>query len=153
MLTELFKNNIILNETMSNKKIFNSVFKELKIDLNSDNNINNSVIKNNYSEILSLLIYMISNYKSNYLPKIYLSVDDDMVEIGGKSNKKIIHTNLSENFFSSFDYFIKNFKQNHQTLNKLKSIPTCYNNINLKPLGNFRVKIIELFSSFFPYLK
>ena len=153
MLTELFENNIILNETMSNKKIFNSVFKELKIDLNSDNNINNSVIKNNYSEILSLLIYMISNYKSNYLPKIYLSVDDDMVEIGGKSNKKIIHTNLSENFFSSFDYFINNFKQNNQTLNKLKSIPTCYNNINLKPLGIFRVKIIELFSSFFPYSK
>ena len=56
MLTELFENNIILNEIMSNKKIFNSVFKELKIDLNSDNNINNSVIKNNYSEILSLII-------------------------------------------------------------------------------------------------
>ena len=153
MLIELFENKIILDEVMINKRIFNLIFKELKIDLNSETNINNSKIKTNYSEILTLLIYMISNYKNHYLPKIDLSNEEDMVEIGGKSNKKIIHTSLSENFFSSFNYLMNNFKQNKESLNKLISIPTCYNNVNLKPLGSFRIKIIELFACCFGYFK
>ena len=153
MLIELFDNKIILDEIMINKKIFNSVFKELKTDLNSNENINNSFIKNNYTEILTLINFMISNYKNNHLPKIEISQEDDMVEIGGKSNQKIIHTNLSENFFSSFNYLINNFKQNKDTIKKLISIPTSYNNNKIKPLGNFRIKLIDLFSAFFPYLK
>ena len=153
MLIELFDNKIILDEIMINKKIFNSVFKELKTDLNSNENINNSFIKNNYTEILTLINFMILNYKNNHLPKIEISQEDDMVEIGGKSNQKIIHTNLSENFFSSFNYLINNFKQNKDTIKKLISIPTSYNNNKIKPLENFRIKLIDLFSAFFPYLK
>ncbi len=153
MLIELFENKIILDEVMINKRIFNLIFKELKIDLNSETNINDSKIKTNYSEILTLLIYMISNYNNHYLPKIDVSNEEDMVEIGGKSNNKIIHTSLSENFFSSFNYLMNNFKQNKETLNKLIDIPTCYNNINIKPLGSFRIKIIELFACCFRYFK
>ena len=71
MLIELFENKIILDEVMNNKRVFNLIFKELKIDLNSEININNSKIKTNYSELLTLLIYMISNYKNHYVPKIF----------------------------------------------------------------------------------
>ena len=153
MLIELFENKIILDEVMNNKRVFNLIFKELKIDLNSEININNSKIKTNYSELLTLLIYMISNYKNHYVPKIDLSNEEDMVEIGSVSNRKIIHTSFSENFFSSFNFLMNNFTQNKETLNKLISIPTCYNNINIKPLGSFRIKIIELFACCFGYFK
>ena len=153
MLTELFENKTILDEIINSKKIFNSIFKELKVDLNSNENINNTIIKSNYSEILSLLTYMISNTQTSHFPKNEICQDDDMVEIGGQTNKKIVHTNLSENFFSTFNNLIHNFKQNKETLKKLISIPTSYNNIKIKPLGSFRIKIIELFGSFFPYLK
>ncbi len=138
MLTDLFETKKILNETMENENIFTTLFSNLKVNLNLEENLNNLQIKNNYSEILSLLTFMISNSDNISKPKL-----DD--------NQKIIHTNLSENILNTFDNFIDNYNQKEETFSKLNPIKSVFNESEIKPLGIFRVKIIEFFSSLFPY--
>ena len=60
---------IIIKWKMKNGRFFNTLFSNLNIDLNSVENINNLQIKSNYSEILSLLTYMISNSQIITKPK------------------------------------------------------------------------------------
>ena len=138
MLTDIFETKTILKEIMENERIFTTLFLNLKVDLNSEENINNLQIKSNYSEILSLLTFMISNSENVTKPKL-----DD--------NQKIIHTNLSENILNTFDNFIDNYNQKEETFSKLNPIKSVFNELEIKPLGIFRVKIIEFFSSLFPY--
>ena len=141
MLIDIFETKTLLNEIMDNEKIYTLLFNNLKIDLNSDENINNLQLKSNYSEILSLLTYMISNSDNCKKPKFDIN-----------DNNKIIHTNLSENILNCFDNFIENYNQKEDSLSKINSIPTVFNESEIKPLGTFRVKIVEFFSSLFPYL-
>ena len=141
MLIDIFETKPILNEIMDNDKIYSPLFQNLKIDLNSDENINNLQLKSNYSEILSLLTYMISNSDNCKKPKL-----------DSNDNKKIIHSNLSENILNYFDTFIDNYNQKEESISKIEPIPTVFNESEIKPLGTFRVKIVEFFSSLFPYL-
>ena len=140
MLIDIFETKSLLNEIMENGRFFNTLFSNLNIDLNSEENINNLQIKSNYSEILSLLTYMISNSQNITKPKL-----------DSNDNQNIIHTNLSENIFNFFDIFIRNFNQKEETISKLNSIPTVFNESQIKPLGIFRIKIIDFFTSLFPY--
>ena len=141
MLIDIFETKTLLNEIMDNEKIYTLLFNNLKINLNSDENINNLQLKSNYSEILSLLTYMISNSENCKKPKL-----------DSNNNKIIIHTNLSENIINHFDNFIENYNQKEESISKINSIPTVFNELEIKPLCTFRVKIVEFFSSLFPYL-
>ena len=140
MLIEIFETKSLLNEIMENGRFFTTLFSNLKVDLNSEENINNLKVKGNYSEILELLTYMISNSQNIKKPKL-----------DSNDNQTIIHTNLSENIFNFFDNFIENFNQKEETKLKINSIPTVFNESQIKPLGLFRVKIIDFFTSLFPY--
>ena len=47
MLIDIFETKPLLNEIMDNEKIYTSLFQNLKIDLNFDENINNLQLKSN----------------------------------------------------------------------------------------------------------
>ena len=69
MLIEIFETKSLLNEIMENGRFFTTLFSNLKVDLNSEENINNLKVKGNYTEILELLTYMISNSQNITKPK------------------------------------------------------------------------------------
>ena len=146
LLSEILDNKQIFKNIISSKNIFQNLFNELKTNLNS---VKNSNIKTNYTEILNLINNILTIIQKNKEKTPKYETEDDIVE-QGQTNKKISHTPLSEFFFSSFDFIINNYKQENDDSHKIK---TTFDDFEFVPLGLHRVKIVELLSNMFYYLK
>ena len=146
LLSEILDNKQIFKNIISSKNIFQNLFNELKTNLNS---VKNSNIKTNYTEILNLINNILTIVQKNKEKTPKYETEDDIVE-QGQTNKKISHTPLSEFFFSSFDFIINNYKQENDDSHKIK---TTFDDFEFVPLGLHRVKIVELLSNMFYYLK
>jgi len=152
LLSEILENKQIFKNIISSKNIFQNLFNELKTNLNSKQNIKNFNIKTNYTEILNLINNILTIIQKNKEKTPKYETEDDIVE-QGQANKKISQTPLSEFFFGSFDAIMNNYKQEKETLNDSDKIKTTFDDLEFVPLGLHRIKIVELLSNMFYYLK
>lgn len=136
-INELSKSGI-LGKMYENKNIVESlIIKPLKdINLNDDSDDSFNV-KNNFIIIIDIIIYWIKNILSSELTIPTLLSDMECIE--EKQNNEVNHTIISKALFVILPNLIKvNFNSENKD-NKLK------------PLGLYRIKIIELLRQLIPY--
>ena len=164
-------NNIILKKTENEKD-------EKINDDKNNNSINNikekekeEIIcinkKSNFIIIIDIIINWLNNIKKYDMqtPMLLYEVnddldeEDDLVQQGANDNAipELHHTALSQALFDIMPNLIKhNFNKNNQnTDNKNEEIYIIqsYNDFKLKPLGLYKIKIVEILTSLITYCK
>ena len=122
------------------KGLINKPLNNLDLNSNNDNNLQNK--RNNFIIIIDIIIFLLDNIKKlNIKTPEYTSP---------KSNS-IKQTKISSEILDILPKLIKNnFNKKN---NKSKKILQSFNEYELCPLGEYKIKIVELISNLIPYFK
>ena len=175
---KLYSISFIINDLIDNKKIFDFIInnksiihsliikqlKDIKI-IKKENENNEEILinkKNNFIIIIDIIINWLNNIKNNdIIPMLLYEVNDDINEendfVQQKENDNLVpevhHTILSQALFDILPNLItNNFNKNNDYNNNDFAIQS-YNDYKLKPLGLYKVKIIEILISLMSYCK
>ena len=98
--------------------------------------------RKNLMVIIDIILFLLNNIK-----KLKLELPSNVSD----SKLTITHTKLSQEIFDNLNPLIKNLfnKKNEEQRTVLQS----FNEYQLKPLGEYKIKIIDLLSHLVPYLK
>ncbi|MCQ2820996.1 MAG: SAPS family protein, partial [archaeon] len=147
LISDLIETKEILDVILSNEEILSCLFNNLKVDLNKEDT--GLMMKVNYSQILTIIIEIIkrvlSNNNANDIPHLNSSEDDDLVQ---QESNTICHTLFSKKIFETLETVLKNFTKKDNN----KEIDTTFDK-KIKPLGSYRVKIVEYLTNLLPFLK
>ena len=98
--------------------------------------------RKNFMVIVDIILFLLNNIK-----KLKLELPSNVSD----SKLTINHTKLSQEIFDSLNPLIKNLfnKKNEEQ----RTVLLSFNEYQLKPLGEYKIKIIDLLSHLVPYLK
>ena len=171
---KLFSLTFIINDLSDNKNIFESILnnkniihslitKQLK-DINLLNckeekdKLYNK--KNNFITILDIIINWLNNIKKNdfQIPMLLYEVNedfvgDDFVQQKETEEPEVHHTLLSKALFEILPNLIENNFNKLEKKDNSHYISQSYNDYELKPLGLYRIKIVEMITSLISYCK
>ena len=171
---KLFSLTFIINDLSDNKNIFESILnnkniihslitKQLK-DINLLNckeekdKLYNK--KNNFITILDIIINWLNNIKKNdfQIPMLLYEVNedfvsDDFVQQKESEEPEVHHTLLSKALFEILPNLIENNFNKLEKKDNSHYISQSYNDYELKPLGLYRIKIVEMITSLISYCK
>ena len=98
--------------------------------------------RKNFSVIIDIILLFLNNIK-----KLKLNIPTNTSD----SKLTIEHTKLSQELFGILENLIKNnFNKKN---NEEKGILQSFNECTIKPLGEYKIKIVDLLVSLFPYFK
>ena len=98
--------------------------------------------RKNFSVIIDIILFFLNNIK-----KLKLNIPTNTSD----SKLTIEHTKLSQELFEILENLIKNnFNKKN---NEEKGILQSFNECTIKPLGEYKIKIVDLLVSLFPYFK
>ena len=98
--------------------------------------------RKNFSVIIDIILFFLNNIK-----KLKLNIPTNTSD----SKLTIEHTKLSQELFGILENLIKNnFNKKN---NEEKGILQSFNECTIKPLGEYKIKIVDLLVSLFPYFK
>ena len=135
----------IFKEIIENKRIMRSLitkpFHDLDLISSTDDNFEKvGNRRKNFSVIIDIILFFLTNIQKLKL-EIPTSISD--------SKSTITHTILSEEIFNNLRFLIKNnFNKKN---NDEKSVLQSFNEYKLKPLGEYKIKIIDLLTHLVPY--
>jgi hypothetical protein len=134
-------------EIINNRRILKSLITKpfFNLDLISYNQTNFEMVENrrkNFSIIIDIIISFLKNIKK-------LKLEGPTCISDSKFN--ITHTKLSEEIFINLNYIIKNNfnKKNDEE----KPVLQCFNEFQLKPLGEYKIKIVDLLNNLVRYFQ
>ena len=152
LITGLFDPSNILEE----KEIFKSLIEERRnmralltkqtlFNLDLSKSEDYEIVENkrkNFMVIIDIILFLLNNIK-----KLKLELPSNVSD----SKLTINHTKLSQEIFDNLNPLIKNLfnKKNEE----LRTVLLSFNEYQLKPLGEYKIKIIDLLSHLVPYLK
>ena len=147
-LTNLNEEKPIFEAIINNKKIIKSIITKPFHDLdliNFSNDEEHEKLLNrrqNFSTIIDMILFFLKNIK-----KLKLEIPSNTSD----SKLTINHTKISDEIFTVLKQLLQNnfIKKNENEKNQLQS----FNDYQLKPLGEFKIKIIELLTHLVPYFK
>ena len=149
-ITNLNEEKPIFEEIINNKKIIKSIITKPFHDLDLisyDNNSEEDYIKilnrrNNFATLIEMILFFLKNIK-----KLKLEIPTNTSE----SKLTIKHTKISDEIFIILKSLLQNnfIKKNDNEKAQLQ----CFNDYQLKPLGEFKIKIIELLTHLVSYFK
>ena len=98
--------------------------------------------RKNFMVIIDIILFLLNNIK-----KLKLEIPSNVSD----SKLTINHTKLSQEIFDNLNPLIKNLfnKKNEEQ----RTVLLSFNEYQLKPLGEYKIKIIDLLSHLVPYLK
>ena len=146
----IINNDYIIN-TLINKTLGKFNFSNYKDDTNI------FVLKNNCVILCDIIILWLNNIKQYDLqiPMLLYEVnedsDEDTVQQNSTPVPELHHTILSQAFFDILPDFIKNNFNNE--INIEETILQSFNDEKLKPLGLYKIKIVELINSIIFYCR
>ena len=98
--------------------------------------------RKNFSIIIDMILFFLTNIKKLKL-EIPTSISDNKLTIN--------HTKLSNEIFDNLAILIKNnFNKKND---KEKAVLQSFNELQLKPLGEYKIKIVDLLQNLVPYFK
>ena len=180
---KLYSISFIVNDLTQNKKVFESIlnnkiiiqwFINKQLDnlnfnlINNSNEIDKRIIynqKNNFSVIIDIIINWLTYIKvfDMQTPMLLYEVDDELEEedfVQQKEKDNVVpevhHTLLSQALFDVLPNLIKNnFNklENEKNNNDNDYIFQSFNDYKLKPLGLYKIKIVEILTSLISYSK
>ena len=175
IINDLIESKKIFDLMVNNKSIINSLInKQLNnINLIKKENEKDEIIFNNKKNNFIIIIDIIINWLNNInihdmqMPMLLYEVnddfndEDDLVQQGDNDNAipELHHTTLSQALFDILPNLIKtNFnKINQNTDNNVNNeenfMIQSYNDYKLKPLGLYKIKIVDLLTSLITYCK
>ena len=152
LITGLFDPSNILEE----KEIFKSLIEERRnmralltkqtlFNLDLSKSEDYEIVENkrkNFMVIIDIILFLLNNIK-----KLKLEIPSNVSD----SKLTINHTKLSQEIFDNLNPLIKNLfnKKNEEQ----RTVLLSFNEYQLKPLGEYKIKIIDLLSHLVPYLK
>ena len=152
LITGLFDPSNILEE----KEIFKSLIEERRnmralltkqtlFNLDLSKSEDYEIVENkrkNFMVIIDIILFLLNNIK-----KLKLELPSNVSD----SKLTINHTKLSQEIFDNLNPLIKNLfnKKNEEQ----RTVLLSFNEYQLKPLGEYKIKIIDLLSHLVPYLK
>ena len=147
-LTNLVKEKSIFEAIINNKKIIKSIitkpFHGLDLISFSNDEEQEKLLnrRENFSTIIDMILFFLKNIK-----KLKLEIPTNTSD----SKLTITHTKISDEIFSILKQLLQNnfIKKNENEKNQLQS----FNDYQLKPLGEYKIKIIELLTHLVPYFK
>ena len=137
----------IFKEIVNNKRIMRCLITKPfhNLDLISENEENFEKIVNkrkNFCVIIDIIIFFLTNIK-----KLKLDIPTNTSD----SKFTINHTKLSEEIFNVLGELIKkNFNKKNE---KEQSALQSFNEFQLKPLGEYKIKIVDLLCHLVPYFR
>ena len=154
LITGLFDPSNILEE--KEKEIFKSLIEERRnmralltkqtlFNLDLSKSEDYEIVENkrkNFMVIIDIILFLLNNIK-----KLKLEIPSNVSD----SKLTINHTKLSQEIFDNLNPLIKNLfnKKNEEQ----RTVLLSFNEYQLKPLGEYKIKIIDLLSHLVPYLK
>ena len=171
IINDLIENKKIFDLMVNNKSIINSLINKQLNDINliKKENEKDEIIFNNKKNNFIIIIDIIINWLNNInihdmqMPMLLYEVNDDFddnddfVQQGNNDNTtpELHHTTLSQALFDILPNLIKtNFnKINNNDNNEENFMIQSYNDYKLKPLGLYRIKIVDLLTSLITYCK
>ena len=165
IINDLAENKNIFESILNNKNIIHSLINNQLKDINF--NLNN--IKNNFIIIIDIIINWLNNINKIdiQIPMLLYEVDDDLEDeddlVQQKENEnsqpEVHHTLLSRALFDVLPNLIKNNfnrvekDKNNENSNDNDYILQSYNDYKLKPLGLYKIKIVDILTSLISYCK
>jgi hypothetical protein len=157
--SEVIENKNILEYVVNEPSILNHLFDQLSVDTNSLKNVSGIDIEYNYTEILNILIsivrfVLIENLK---IPS-YIN-EEDVVNSEGEQTGTLDNTMLGEYTLRQMEAILKNFliakkiEENDEEESYDDTLLEGTFGNRFRPLGNKRVKLVELVYCFCPYFK
>ena len=156
----------LLSDMLNNRKIIEClVTRPLQdIDLVTKDELNEELMINkrrNFDILIDIIINWLNSINSFDIDTPSMDDDDDEEsenenenEKNEKNNNNYKHTILSYELFKVLDNLIKvNFNRNEQNKSSENKILQCFDEKLLVPLGQFRIKIVELLGNLFTYFK
>ena len=145
--TNLEEEKPIFEEIVNNRRIMKALitkpFYNLDLITITDDNLEKMINRRkNFSIIIDIIIFFL-----NYIKKLKLERPTSI------SDSKFIinHTRLSEEIFNNLEFLLKNnFNKKN---NNEKSVLQSFNEYQLKPLGEYKIKIIDLLHHLVPYFR
>ena len=145
--TNLEEEKPIFEEIVNNRRIMKALitkpFYNLDLITITDDNLEKMINRRkNFSIIIDIIIFFL-----NYIKKLKLERPTS------KSDSKftINHTRLSEEIFNNLEFLLKNnFNKKN---NNEKSVLQSFDEYQLKPLGEYKIKIIDLLHHLVPYFR
>ena len=145
--TNLEEEKPIFEEIVNNRRIMKALitkpFYNLDLITITDDNLEKIINRRkNFSIIIDIIIFFL-----NYIKKLKLERPTS------KSDSKftINHTRLSEEIFNNLEFLLKNnFNKKN---NNEKSVLQSFDEYQLKPLGEYKIKIIDLLHHLVPYFR
>ena len=157
----------LLSDMLNNRKIIEClVTRPLEnIDLVSKDDLSDELTINrrrNFDILIDIIINWINSINTFDIDTPSIEDNDDESENENenenekkeKNNNNYRHTILSYELFKVLENLIKvNFNRNEQNNSNDKKILQCFDEKLLVPLGQFRIKIVELLGNLFTYFK
>ena len=136
----------IFIEIAENKRAMKALIAPLKnldiINYTEDNYEQVINKRKNFSTIIDIIIFFLTNIKKLKL---------DIPKNDSDSKFTIQHPKLSGELFDNLENLIKNnFNKKNDGE---KSVLQCFNECSIKPLGEYKIKIVDLLCNLFPYFK
>ena len=145
--TNLEEEKPIFEEIVNNRRIMKALitkpFYNLDLITITDDNLEKMINRRkNFSIIIDIIIFFL-----NYIKKLKLERPTSI------SDSKFIinHTRLSEEIFNNLEFLLKN-NFNKKNIDE-KSVLQSFNEYQLKPLGEYKIKIIDLLHNLVPYFR
>ena len=145
--TNLEEEKPIFEEIVNNRRIMKALitkpFYNLDLITITDDNLEKMINRRkNFSIIIDIIIFFL-----NYIKKLKLERPTSI------SDSKFIinHTRLSEEIFNNLEFLLKN-NFNKKNIDE-KSVLQSFNEYQLKPLGEYKIKIIDLLHHLVPYFR
>ena len=145
--TNLEEEKPIFEEIVNNRRIMKALitkpFYNLDLITITDDNLEKMINRRkNFSIIIDIIIFFL-----NYIKKLKLERPTSISD----SKFTINHTRLSEEIFNNLEFLLKNnFNKKN---NNEKSVLQSFNEYQLKPLGEYKIKIIDLLHHLVPYFR
>ena len=158
---EIIENKNILEIVINEPLIMEHLFEQLTVDTNSLKSQTNFDIEYNYSEIIGILISIVRFVHIENLKIPSYINEEDIVNSEGESTGKIENTMLGELVLKNVEQILKNFLLNSKNPEINDAEQDTFTTTLLdgtfgnpfRPLGNKRVKIVELIYCLCPYFK
>ena len=161
LIQDLTKNKNIFETILNSKDIINSLIKKQLSELNflkSNNDINLFDKKNNFIIICDIIILWLNTIKELDMPTPMLlyevneeSDDEDIVQQKALPIPELHHTLLSQALIDILPNLLKNnFQDNNNEDNTIKQ---SFQDERVKPLGLYKIKIVELITNLFYYFR
>ena len=146
--TNMLEEKPIFEEIINNKKIIKSIitkpFHDLDLVSFSNDEEQEKLLnrRKNFSTLIDMILFFLKNIK-----KLKIEIPTNTSE----SKLTIKHTKISDEIFIVMKNLIQNnfIKKNENEKTQLQ----CFNDYQLKPLGEYKIKIIELLTHLIPYFK